>query len=112
MTDKVLRFLEDRPYWIIYYLFYLAAIAGISLTLSPRDPDRWATVITLATGASIGGTILVEVIGVLLIKPALQKVRRDAEKRVRQDVIKALEQEKLPLDQQRRILDSIDKAER
>ena len=53
-----------------------------------------------------------EVIGVLLIKPALQKVRRDAEKRVRQDVIKALEQEKLPLDQQRRILDSIDKSER
>ena len=46
-----------------------------------------------------------EVIGVLLIKPALQKVRRDAEKRVRQDVIKALEQEKLPLDQQRRILE-------
>ena len=132
MTNRVLRFLEDRPYWIIYYVFYLAAIAGIALTLDPGgDADKWATVITLATGASIGGTIILEVIGMLLIRPTLQRIRQEirnevqtdlreeirnqvqteTRNQVRQELQQAVERENLTPEQQKRIIDSIGKSE-
>ena len=73
------RWLEEKRYWIAYYLAYLISLIILAILSKPRDIPEWAAVVTVSAGIDTGFAIAVEVIGrmVLLIPSTIRRIRQE-----------------------------------
>ena len=73
------RWLEEKRYWIAYYLAYPVSVFTLAALSGPRTIAEWAAIVTLSAGIATGLAITVEVIGkvVLLIPSTIRKIRRE-----------------------------------
>lgn len=73
------RRLEEKRYWIAYYLAYPISVIILAALSGPRTIAEWAAIVALSAGIATGLVILVEVIGrvVLLIPSTIRKLRQE-----------------------------------
>ena len=69
-----------RDYWLVYFAVYVGVMIGLAVWRRPDTFSEWADVVTVSIGIASGAAIMLEVIGVLLIKPAVEKLLKEGEK--------------------------------
>ena len=92
------RWLVGRDYWLVYFVVYVGVMVGLVIWQRPNTLERWSDIVTASIGIASGAAIVLEVIGVLLIKPAVEKLLKEGEKRT----LDRLERNKVITPEQRR----------
>ena len=73
-----------RDYWLVYFAVYVGVMIGLAAWRKPNAFSEWADVVTVSIGIASGAAIVLEVLGVLLIKPAVEKLLKEGQKQERE----------------------------
>ena len=77
------RWLVGRDYWLVYFVVYVGVMIGLAIWRRPDTLSRWSDVVTVSIGIASGVAIVLEVLGMLLIKPAVERLLKQGEKQER-----------------------------
>ena len=74
--------LVGRDYWLVYFAVYAGVMVGLAIWQRPNSLETWSNVVTVSIGIASGSAIVLEVLGVLLIKPVVEKLLKQGEQRL------------------------------